>query len=156
MSLDQTFKSFLKEDNSNPSIPSTGNVLVGLNSEEQDHILREVNSMLAALTDSPALNPYYIVERLKTRLKLVLGLSFDDTYFLGNVGSFERRLVAHNSVESVYGGSSVIPHDNAWMKLFPHGLVIKIQFLKSGPLYNVNAELAAVPDPAQPPPISED
>jgi len=155
MSLDRTFAFFLKEDNTNPTIPSSGNVITGLNSTEQAHALEKINSTLTVITDSPAFNPYYLVERIKTRLKVMLGVSFDDTYFLGDVGSFEKPLLPHNDLVSVEGGI-IPPNDNAWLKLFPHGLVIKFQFLKSGPLYNVSAVIAPVPDPPAPGAISED
>jgi len=151
-----TFQDFLREDNTNPTIPSPGNVLTGLNQGEQERLLEQINSMLAVLTDSPALNPYYIVERIKTRLKMALGLTFDNSYFLKEVGSFEKPLFAHNDTVSVYGGGAqVCPPDNAWLKLFPHGLGIKIQFLKSGTLYHLNAEIFPYPDPPQPKAISE-
>jgi hypothetical protein len=154
MLSDKSLK-FLNEDNTNPTIPSTGNVLVGLNHEEQERMLRQINSMLVILTDSPVLNPYYILERIKTRLKLVMGMTFDDSYFLGEVGSFEKPLVAHNELVSVYGGLVAPPNDNAWTKLFPHGLMIKVQFLKGGPLFNVSAEIVPVQDASVPPSISE-
>jgi hypothetical protein len=154
MSFNKTFQHFLKEDNTNPTIPSPGNINSGLNSNERERLLEEINSMLVVLTDTPALNPYYIIERIKTRLKLSFGLTFDSVYFLGNVGSFEKILVAHNDVVSVEGGS-LPPNDNAWLKFFPHGLGIKFQFLKSGPLYHLNTEIFAVPDPPVPPSISE-
>jgi|ERR1035441_10151458 hypothetical protein len=154
MSANQTFASFLKED-LNPTYPSPGNVVIGLDHEEQEHSLKLLNSMLAGITDSPAFNPYYLVERIKTRLKLAMGVSFDDTYFVGEVGSFEKPLYAHNDVVSVEGGM-LPPNDNSWLKLFPHGLLIKFQFLKSGKFYNVNAEIVARPDYPLPPSISED
>jgi len=155
MSLDQHFQKFLKEDNTNPTIPSTGNILDGLNSEEQNHLLLMVNSMLSALTDMPAMNPYYIVERIKTRLKIMLGLSFDDTFFVGEYGSFEKPLYAYNDVVSVYGGMVNPKPDNAWCKLFPHGLTLRVHFLKSGTLFNVNAEVVPSTTPGVAPPISE-
>jgi hypothetical protein len=155
MISDKSLDLFLKEDNTNPTIPSPGNVLVGLNHEEQERMLRQINSMLVILTDSPALNPYYILERIKTRLKLVMGMTFEDTYFLGEVGSFERPLFAHNGTVSVYGGVVGFPNDNAWGKFFPAGLVLKVHFLKSRTLYNVVAEIVPVPDPIVPPSISE-
>ena len=157
MSLDKTFKTFLKEDNTNPTIPSSGNVITGLNSEEQEHILQAINSTLTVLTDMPSLNPYYILERIKTRLKLTLGLTFDDAYLLGDIGSFERYLTP---VDGLYGHTHGVGAmevvDNGWKNKFPHGLAIKFQFLKAGPLYHVNAEIFPVPDPKNPPPISED
>jgi hypothetical protein len=156
MTLDKKFQSFITEDNTNPTIPSPGNVLVGLNSGEQDRLLEEINSVLVVLTDTPALNPYYILERIKTRLKLMLGLTFDDSYFLSDVGSFEKYLVPVNSLHAhTHGitGQEVV--DNGWANKFPNGLGIKIQFLKSGPLYHLNAQIFACPDPQTPPPISE-
>jgi hypothetical protein len=157
MSLDNSLKSFLKEDNTNSTIPSSGNVTVGLNDEEQEHLLGMINSMLVILTDTPALNPYYILERIKTRLKLTLGLTFDDTYFLGEIGSFEKPLVPVNLMHAhTHGmfGQEVI--DNGWLNKFPHGLTLKVQFVKSGPLYHLNAEVFPCPDLKVPPPISED
>ena len=112
MSLDKSFASFLKEDNTNPTIPSSGNVVTGLNSKEQTHALEVINGSLSAITDSPALNPYYLVERVKDRLKVMLGVSFDNIFFLGDVGSFEKPLVPHNSLVSVEGGT-IPPNDNA-------------------------------------------
>jgi hypothetical protein len=153
-SLDQTFTSFLKEDNTNSTIPSSGNVLTGLNSEEQEHLLQELNSVLSGITNTPVINPYYIVERIKTRLKLTLGLSFDNTYFLGDVGSFERKLFPHNDLVSVEGGN-IPPNDNAWLKLFPHGLCVRIRFVKVSNLYTVSAEILPVKDFGAPPSISE-
>jgi len=155
MTLDQTFQTFLKEDNTNKTIPSSGNILVGLDQGEQEHLLAIMNSMLSAISDSPVINPYYIVERIKTRLKVTFGLIFDNAYFLGNIGSFERPLMAYNGLESTYGGGMTPPADNSWQKFFPHGLVIKFQFLKVGTLYNVNADIVPQPDPPKPPPISE-
>ena len=154
--LEQSITDFLTEDNTNSTIPSSGNVITHLNHEEQEHALQKVNSLLTAITDSPVLNPYYLVERIKTRLKLALGLSFDDSYFLGDIGSFEKPLFAHNDNVSVYGGiTQSVPNDNGWLKLFPRGLVIRFQFLKNGNLYNVNAEIVLRPEPQSPPPISE-
>lgn len=145
---------FLKEDVSNKTIPSPGNAAYGFDTEEQERFLREINSTLAVLTDTPALNPYYILERIKTRLKLTLGLTFEDHYFLGEFGSFEKMLVAANQMAAhTHSYAQVV--DNGWENKFPNGLTLRVQFLKAGTLYNVAAEIIATPRPAILPPISE-
>lgn len=156
MTLDETFLSFLKEDNTNPTIPSPGNAVTGYSHEEQEYFIGAINSTLSALTEMPSLNPYYILERIKTRLKLTLGVTFDDSFFVGDTGSFTKRLLPHNIVNNAHTAANLPVVDNGWLNKFPHGLDIKIQFLKSGPLYHVNAEIVPCPYTAPPPPISED
>jgi hypothetical protein len=145
----------LKEDVSNKTIPSPGNASYGFDTEEQARFLREINSTLAVLTDTPALNPYYILERIKTRLKLTLGLTFDNGYFIGEFGSFEKHLVSNNQTLAHKHALSVIVVDNGWENKFPNGLTLRVQFLKAGTLYNVAAEVIATPHPVALPPISE-
>lgn len=153
--INTNFAEFLlKEDVSNKTIPSPGNAAYGFDSEEQARFLKEINQTLAVLTDTPALNPYYILERIKTRLRLTLGLTFEDHYFLGEIGSFEKLLVATNQISAHTNGYAQVI-DNGWENKFPNGLTLRVQFLKAGTLYNVAAEVIATPHPAILPPISE-
>ena len=75
------FESFLMEDNSNPTIPSSGNSSEGLNPYEESFIVNGMNAALVGITDSPTINPYYIVERIKERVKSMFGLTFEDVNF---------------------------------------------------------------------------
>jgi hypothetical protein len=160
MNANTNFKKFLAEDNTNPTIPSSGNVMVGLNTPEQEALLRHINSLLVGIVEAPSFNPYYQLERIKDRLKMSTGLTFDNTYFLGEVGSFEKLLVPMNNLNAATPAfrTTANPHihspapggdviDNGYLNKFPHGLKIKIQFLKSNTLYHLNVEIVPVPDP---------
>jgi hypothetical protein len=167
MSLNTKFENFLIEDNTNYTIPSPGNVLTGLDTSEQEALLRHINSVLVGIVDAPSFNPYYQVERIKQRLRLALGLTFDDTYFLKEVGSFERVLVPVNNLNAATPAFRTTnvptgPHihapgpggdviDNGYLNKFPHGLLLKVQFLRSDNLWHLNAQIVPAPDaPALP------
>jgi len=165
MNLNKKFQSFLKEDNTNPSIPSPGNVVTGLNTSEQEALLRHINSVLVGIAEAPSINPYYQLDRVRERLKLALGLTFDDVWFLKEVGSFEKVLVPHNNLNAATPafrttndqttspgvhthapapGGDVI--DTGYLNKFPHGLVLKVQYLKSKTLWYINVEIVPAPD----------
>lgn len=139
---------YLKEDNTNSTIPSSGNAEQGLTPLEQITTLEKINSVLAGITDSPALNPYYVVERVRERLQTVLGLTFDTTYFVGDTGVIEKVLQPlYNPTQGRIHSASKWTEDNGFLKLFPGGLKVRFHFLKVGRVYTVGAEVTRLPDP---------
>ena len=139
MSFDNKFDQFLKEDVP-PHFPSPGNPEIGLTSKEQQDILDKLNDGLAPLNNISAVNPYYMIQRIKDRLKLLAGLTFDDTYLIGNAGTKESYLVPVDHV-NVRTFNNRHYQDNAFLKLFPNGLVVKFQFLKVGNIYHIDARI---------------
>jgi hypothetical protein len=143
--FDNTFQEFLKED-AIQSLPTPGNREIGLTSEEEIRILEAMNSVLAGLTQSPALNPYYMVQRIKDRIKLATGLTFDDVFFTSETGPHEKVLVPVDHVPGhTHANLPVV--DNGFLNKFPGGLLIRFNFLKSGTIYNIQAEIVKAPTP---------
>lgn len=146
--FDDDLAQYLKEDITNPTIPSSGNAELGLSPLEQITTLEKINSVLAGITDSPALNPYYLVERVRERLQNVLGLTFENTYLMGDTGTVEKIL------EPMYAPTGGRVHDaakwtqdNGFLKLFPGGLKVRFTFLKVNRVYTVGAEVITLPTP---------
>jgi hypothetical protein len=149
MTLNEKFDLELQESN----FPHTGNVEEGLNSQEQLQMLEHMNSVLSPLTTTATLNPYYMVQRIKDRVKLALGLTFDETLFLGESGT---RTCFLFPTENVHAQSKAGIHfpDHPYLKMFPSGLIIKFQFLKIATTYHVDVKI--VPAIKSVIPMSED
>lgn len=134
-------------------LPSPGNAEVGLDAQEKAARLAQMNGELSPLTHSPTVNPYYLVQRIKDRIGLAFGLTFDETYLLGDSGAKELFLKPIQNV-TVHNFAGEYTHDNSYLKVFPGGLHIKFQYVKTGKVYHVHAEIAEVPLPS-PVPVSE-
>src|ERR1700675_1246164 len=144
--FDKDLATYLKEDNSNPTIPSSGNAEQGLTPLEQITTLEKINGVLAGITDHPALNPYYVVERVRERLQAVLGLTFDTTYFVGDTGVIDKVLEPlYNPTTGRIHSANKWTQDNGFLKLFPGGLKVRFHFLKVGKVYTVAAEVTPMP-----------
>jgi hypothetical protein len=137
--FNKEFKVLLQEDIPQ-HFPSPGNAEVGLDQKEQTRMLEHINDVLAPLTSTATVNPYYMVQRIKDRLKLALELTFDDAYFLGNTGTKECHLIATDMVHAK-DKSGLYHVDHPYLKFFPGGLILKFQFLKIGNVYHVDARV---------------
>ncbi len=137
MDLNEQFNLELKEDS---NFLHSGNVEEGLSSKEQLQMLDHLNSVFAPLTATSTVNPYYMVQRIKDRIKMALGLTFDETLFLGENGNKECYLYPTELVHVKNKAGIPFP-DHPYLKLFPSGLLIKFQFLKIGNIYHIDATI---------------
>lgn len=148
MSLDTKFIS-LMEDNIS-KLPTPGNVELGLTREERVKSLETFNSVLAGLVEVPASNPYYMVEKIKKRLELTLGLTFDDTFYMaGDSGKTVLPLIDVNVVFTHSNLDGRVRSDNGFLKRFPHGLVLHLSWVtfKNITHVDVNIMESSIPTP---------
>jgi hypothetical protein len=134
-------------------LPSPGNSEVGLDAQEKAKRLEHMNSELTPLTNTPTVNPYSLVQRIKDRVGLAFGLTFNDAYLLGDSGTKELFLKPIQNI-TVHNFSGEYTTDNGYLKVFPGGLQIKFQYVKTGKVYHIHAEIVEVPLPS-PVPVSE-
>lgn len=135
------FGNLLKED-VETALPSPGNAEVGLLTSEETRNFELMNSFLWGFNDSPTINPYYLIQRVRDRLKVSTGLTFGDVYFTGGAGSIDKVLKPIDGINAhTFSGEPVI--DNGFLNKFTgtHGLKIHFQFVKVGNLYNVHVEI---------------
>ncbi len=143
---DADFQELLKEDATNGALPSPGNATVGFTTAEETRTLEMINSVLSSMSETPVINPYYMVQRIRDRVALATGLTFDDAYFTGETGVITKTLFAIDFVQAHKHNPALAVTDNGFLNKFgPAGLSIKFHFLKSGGLYNVNVEIIQGP-----------
>lgn len=130
MSLDQKF-------------PKTWDTERGLDNEEQVQALKVLNSTIEDLSKSPVINPYYLVQRVRERLEMALGLTFDTALLPGESGLRSVPLTPVNN-PTIHNFSGEYVKDNGFLKMFPLGLTIHFQWVKTEKVYHVHSEIKPV------------
>lgn len=123
--------------------PKSWDAEVGLDNEEQLKALKVLNTTIEDLSKSPVLNPYYLVQRLRDRLEMALGLTFNSALLPGDSGEKSIHLAPVNN-PTVHNLSGEYTTDNGYLKIFPHGLVISFRWVKTDKVYHVHPEIKPV------------
>jgi hypothetical protein len=123
--------------------PKSWDTEMGLNDAEQVKALKVLNSTIEDLSRSPVLNPYYLVQRLRDRLEMALGLTFDNTLMPGETGNKTVPLSPVNN-PTIHNLSGEYVKDNGFLKLFPLGLTLSFQWVKTDKVYHVHGEIKPV------------
>lgn len=150
------FESFLAEDNSNATISSAGNSSEGLNPSEESFIITGMNDALAGICNFPTINPYYIVERVRERVKSFFGLTFEDLNFNSEpVGTIEKPLVPlYNNITGIRNQANQHTVDNGYLKLMDgNNLAIRFHYVKVKNIYTVSVQIVNIPKPSYSMPV---
>jgi hypothetical protein len=126
------------------NLPTPGNTEIKLTPNEEEKTLVLLNSIFDGLFEAPSINPYYMLNRIKDRVKMVLGLGFEDQYFTGDSGVKVFRLIPLNHYSrqhTLQDGHNFV--DNGYLKRFPHGLNLKVYFLKVDKFYHLQPTIEA-------------
>jgi hypothetical protein len=133
----KNFESLLLED----SQKLYSNSVLGLPSDESEVVLHKMNTVVAHIANTPALNPYYCVERIKRFLNMAFDLTFNDCYLIGEIGSVSEPLFSRTAGISGHEFNHKPVVDNGFLKPFPEGLKIVFTFLRVSGLYTVDARI---------------
>jgi hypothetical protein len=148
------FESLLTEDSHRLQLSSNANfgaarMGMGMPTDECDVMLEKLNSVVTHISNTPALNPYYAVERIKRFLNMAFDLTFNDCYMVGDIGTVSEPLFSRTAGISGHEFNHKSVVDNGFLKPFPEGLKIVFTFLKVKGLYTIEAHIEknSVPPP---------
>lgn len=156
-SRDRDFEDFLSEslDPRQYVDPETSGVDNVRNKHqiERPDIVDKLNAFLHTVSLRQYVNPYQAVERIRMQLARS-GLHFDDVFFTGDSGTVQKYLTQHGGRFGFVDMDGIVKSDDGISHRIPGGLDIRFNYVKTGGVYTIDAQI--VPG-ARPPsePISE-
>jgi len=147
--LEDQFRKLVLNEDVEDKLPSPGNAEVGLSEQEQNRTLNWMNSHLEDINLNPSINPYYMLERLQTRIEMCFGLKMNTqlSYLTSEAKNhLEIPLVPRAAANKVKNFAHEYFVDNGFLKLFPTGLRVVVDMLLVGKLYNIVARIDKYPE----------